>query len=623
MQKLKIWLLATAAVLLAACSGGSDDTIVGGGGGGPGGGAQVGSLTLLTSSPQIPSDGTAGATITALVRNSNNNVMADVPVIFTSSSGSLVVAQPATTDANGVLTATLNTAGDPTNRGITVSAQTGNATGSVVVNVIGTSLTITGPTNLPLGSTGNYTVLLQSAGGAGIGNRPVTLTSARNNGLNPSIVTTDAQGRASFAMSATNGGNDTITASALGIATNQAVAVATDAFTFSAPAANTEVTLGSNVVVTVNWLINNVPAANQAVNFSTTRGTLSVGTVNTDASGNASITISANNAGPAVLTATNAAGTSIQRNIEFVATTPVTLDLQATPFTVATNDQSTLTAIVRDASGNLVKNQQVNFVLTDTTGGGLSVAQATTNSQGRAQTFYNASSTTSAVDGVRVDATVVGFPAVTDFVSLTVAQREVFFTIGTGNQIEEPNVAQYKQTWVIQVTDAQGNGVDLVDLTVSVLSLRYWEGIRAYVTPPGVWATRAGAEALPLAGCTDEDVNRNGVLNTGEDANGNGRIEAGNIASVSSSGASSAVVKTDANGFALVDVYYPQSYAYWVQAMLEARTAVQGTEFSERTVFLLSGTTGDFSTQNNSPPGLYSPFGTDGNCGTPPPPDGP
>src|SRR5690606_17191208 len=170
-----------AAAMLAACSGGSDDTIIGGGGPGPGN-AQVGSLTLLTSSPQMPSDGTAAATITALVRDSNNNVMADIPVIFTSSSGSLAVSQPATTDANGVLTATLNTAGDPTNRAITVSAQTGSASDSVVVNVIGTALTITGPTNLPLGSTGNYTVLLQSAGGAGIGNRTVTLSSASNNG---------------------------------------------------------------------------------------------------------------------------------------------------------------------------------------------------------------------------------------------------------------------------------------------------------------------------------------------------------------------------------------------------------------------------------------------------------
>jgi hypothetical protein len=625
MHKLKLFLLTAAAALLAACSGGSEDTLSGGNNG-PGGqpAPTVASLTLLTSSPQIPSDGTADATITALVRDNNNNVMQNVPVIFTASSGSLIVSQPATTDANGILTARLTTAGDPTNRTITVNGTTGQAQSSVSVNVIGTSLTITGPSSLPLGATGTYNVLLSSAGGTGIGNQSVTITSARANGISQTPLLTDTQGNASFSLSATNSGNDTITASALGIDATVTVAVSSDAFTFTAPAANTEVTLGSNAVVTVNWRQSNVGVANSPITFATTRGTLSAGTVNTDASGNASVTISANNAGPAVVTATNSAGTSTQLTIEFVATTPATLELQASPFTVATNEQSTITAIVRDANGNLVKNRDVSFVLTDTTGGSLSVAQARTNSQGRAQTFYNASTTTSAVDGVQVDASVVGFPAVADSVNLTVAQREVFISIGTGNSIEEPNTAQYRKEWAIQVTDAQGNGVDLVDVTVSVLSERYWEGRRAWLDPPGSWATRPGAEAQPLAGCVDEDINtRNGVLDPGEDLNGNNRIEAGNRVTVAAQGGGGSTVRTDANGFALVDIFYPQDHAYWLEVTIEARTAVQGTEFAESTTFVLEGLASDFSNEDVAPPGVASPFGTDGNCGTPPPPDGP
>jgi hypothetical protein len=424
-------------------------------------------------------------------------------------------------------------------------------------------------------------------------------------------------------LSATNGGSDTLTATALGISVTQVVAISADSFTFTAPAANTEVALGSNAVVTVRWLQGGAAVANQAINFSTTRGTLSAASANTDGTGTASITVTANNAGPAVLTATNSAGTSIQRTIEFIATTPTTLDLQANPFTVATNDQSTVTAVVRDAAGNLVKNQTVTFVLTDTTGGSLSVAQSLTNSQGRAQTFYNASGTTSAVNGVRIDATVQGFPAATDFVNVTVARREVFISIGTGNEIFEPNTAQYRKEWVIQVTDAQGNGVNLVDVSVSVLSQRYWEGTRAYLTPPGVWATRPGSEAMPLPGCPDEDADRNGVLNSGEDANGNGRIEAGNIVTAVAQVGGGSTVRTDANGFAIVDVYYPQEFAYWLEVTLEARTSVQGTEFAEGTTFLLPALAADFSTQNSSPPGITSPFGTDGICATPPPPDGP
>jgi hypothetical protein len=619
MHKLRMFWLAAAALVLAACGGGGDNSIVGAG---PGAGPAVGTLTLLTSSPQIPSDGTAAATITALVRDANNNVMPNVAVTFQSNSGALTLPQSAKTDQNGVLAATLNTAGDPTNRPITVTALAGAATqATVTVNVIGTALTITGPTSLPLGSKGNYSVLLTSAGGTGIGGRVIAVTSAKANGLSATQLTTDAQGRAAFTLSATNGGNDTLTATALGISTTQAVSVSADVFKFTTPAAKTEVSLGSNVVVTVQWQQNGAGVANQAITFSTTRGTLSAGSVNTDGTGSASVTASANNAGPAVVTATNSSGTSVQLQIEFVATTPTSLDLQAEPFTLATNGQSTITAVIRDAAGNLVKNKTINFVLTDTTGGSLSVAQSVTDSQGRAQTFYNASNSTSPVDGVRIDATVQGLPAVTDFVALTVAQRQVFISLGTGNTILTPNTTQYQDPWVIQMTDAQGNGVDLVNLTVSVLSERYWDGTRAW--NGSIWETAPGLEALPPLGCPDEDINRNGVLDPGEDLNGNRRIEAGNIATVSAHTIGGSTVTTDNNGFAFVDVFYPKQFAYWLEVTLEARASVQGTEFSKRATFLLPGAALDFNDSKNAPPGLTSPFGTDGICATPPPPDGP
>src|SRR4051812_27214103 len=118
MHKVRMFVLYAAALVLAACSGGGDNSIVGKG---PAGTVTVGTLTLLTSSPQIPSDGTAAATITALVRDQNNNVMPDVAVTFQANSGALSVPPSAKTDADGVVTASLNTAGDPTNRAIAVT----------------------------------------------------------------------------------------------------------------------------------------------------------------------------------------------------------------------------------------------------------------------------------------------------------------------------------------------------------------------------------------------------------------------------------------------------------------------------------------------------------------------
>lgn len=624
MANLRVLIVAALAAAMGACSSGSDNSLAGGGGTGPGGGseAEVASLTLLTSSPQMPSDGSADATITALVRDSNNNVMEEVPVVLSASSGSLVP-DATTTDENGTLTATLSTAGDQRNRTISVTGTAaGDVQATVDVEVIGTTLTINGSSNLPSGDEGEYNVVLADAGGDGIANQQIEITSDNGNGISSSPVMTDQLGRASFTLSATTGGTDTLTASALGLQTTLAVDVSSDAFRFAAPAADAEINLGANQDVTVQWEQSGAPVSGAVIDFSTTRGTLSSSQATTDGSGEATVSISANNAGPAVITAVNPDGTSVQRGVEFIATTPDTVELQASPFTVPTNDQSAITAIVRDPAGNLVKNQVVSFNLTDTTGGSLSVAQATTDSQGRAQTFYNATNTTSSVDGVRIDATVQG-TSVTDFVELTVAQREVFISIGTGNELFEPNTAQYRKEWIVQVTDAQGNGVEDVELTISALSQRYWDGERVYYDPPGAWLTQIGSEAVPAAGCPDEDVNRNGQLDGSEDNNNNGRIEAGNIATAVSQDGGGSTVTTDVNGFALIDVYWPQEYAYWLEITLEARTSVQGTESVEGTTFRLPGLADDFTDENVDPPGLNSPFGTDGDCATPPPPDGP
>jgi hypothetical protein len=264
---------------------------------------------------------------------------------------------------------------------------------------------------------------------------------------------------------------------------------------------------------------------------------------------------------------------------------------------------------VRDPAGNLVKNKTVVFTLDDVTGGTLSVGSAVTDSQGRAQTVYTASSTTSATNGVRVDAVVQG-TVVTAFTTITVARRELFITLGTGNEIEEPNAAQYAVTYAIQVSDANGNGVGNVDLTVRVVSLWYGTGHKVF----------AGGSWTPLFSdvCIDEDISlgddatdRNGILDlvggvigTGEDFNGTGRLEAGNIATVTPT-----LVTTDDDGFALVKVVYPQEHSGWVKVELTASTSVQGTESSRSVNFALPASAEDVNSEETSPPGLVSPFG--------------
>jgi hypothetical protein len=126
-----------------------------------------------------------------------------------------------------------------------------------------------------------------------------------------------------------------------------------------------------------------------------------------------------------------------------------------------------------------------------------------------------------------------------------------------------------------------------------------------------------GAILIPddAMGCTDEDTNRNGILDPGENKNGinpatgTATLEAGNIALVSPSS-----LTTDANGFAFVKVFYPEEYAYYLKVTLQAQASVQGTAFSAQSVFVLPGLADDFNDIKKAPPGLISPFGQSNSC---------
>lgn len=575
----------------------------------------VGTLTLSTSTPTIPSDDSNPAIITAVVQDTSNRFLAGVPVVFTTSSGGLTINE-STTNANGRATATLSTSGDPTNRAITVTAVAGGLTRTVGVNVIGSRLTVQGPAALVVGAPAQYIVTLVDSADRGIASKAVTVSSARGSTLSSTSLITDATGRASFTATATAGGNDTLTVTALGLTTNQAVTVNADSFDFTTPALNAELPISPPSPqpavlhpVTVRWLQNGTPVpAGSTVSFTTTRGVI-VASATTDASGNATINVSSTTAGGAVITATGG-GASVQRSIEFVATTAASIDAQASTSTVGIGEQSTITAVVRDAAGNLVKNKTVTFTLTDNTGGTLSVASGITNSQGRAQTVYTAGSSVSARDGIDVTASVQGASStILDSVKLTVARKEVFISLGTGNTVDEPNDAQYRIPFAIQVTDANGNGVANVPVTTSVLTVRYLKGTRAW--NGSSWTSYVN----PFYICQDEDTlvpatARNGNVDPGEDADNDGRIDVGNIALVAPSS-----VTTNAQGVALIDVLYEQDKAYWLEVTLEARAAVQGTEFSRSTTFLLPGTTNDFNKEDTAPPGFRSPFGQN-NCST-------
>jgi hypothetical protein len=279
--------------------------------------------------------------------------------------------------------------------------------------------------------------------------------------------------------------------------------------------------------------------------------------------------------------------------------------VHASRFTVGTGEQSTISATVRDPNDNPVNGKIVIFELTDVTGGSISVGGQETDSAGRAETVYTAGQTVSASGGVQVRAFVQDTPTVEGTVALTVAQKEVDISIGTGNQIEEPNTADYKKEFSVRVTDSQGVGVSGVNVQLSVFSKQYFKGIYVADAIASVWV------ATVTAVCTDEDTNRNGQLDPGEDFNNSGSIEAGNVAAITPGS-----VVTDVNGFALVDLTYAQEFGNWVEVTIQAKAAVTGTEFLETQDYVLEVAASDLALSQSPPGGLVSRWGQDPTCAT-------
>jgi hypothetical protein len=283
--------------------------------------------------------------------------------------------------------------------------------------------------------------------------------------------------------------------------------------------------------------------------------------------------------------------------------------------------------VVRDPEGNLVKNKTIKFELDDVSGGKIFPATAVTDSNGNASTVYTSSST-SAHEGVRITTTVVDNPAVTDFIDLTVADREVFIKLGTGNTILQHDITTYNKQYSVFVTDIDSNPVPNVTLTVSAIPKEYFKGSWiAYLDEEGEFVQWGPGDTTVdpaimgySATCLNEDSNHNGVLDDiatplrEEDTNTDGQLTPGNI--VNAQG----LVTTDENGIAMIDIRYAEVYGYWANIELIVSTKVNGTESFAKVLFNLDVLADDVNKEDLSPAAFIwpsGPFGQSDSCTNP------
>ncbi len=611
----------------------------------------VASIGLFANSPQLASSGADVITLIAIAKDQNNNLLENINVSFTASSGNIEVIN-AVTGADGKASATLTTENAPANRVIDIIAISDLIEDTVSVQVVGTSITLTGSSSLAIGDTNNFIVKVLDSDGKGIANTAVALSVTNASTESPASdvasitipdsVLTDFEGQATVSVTGTTGGTNTIIAYALGASANQAVAVQADSFLFSSFSNGTsivdpredeipDVLLSETAEITLLWTRSGSAVSDGTeVSFTTTRGSL-VASSATTVDGEVTAMVTSTDAGKALVTFVGTdvvSGKDIelsnQLEFEFVADTAATIKAQASPNSIGPNGQtSTISITVKDVNGNLVKGKNIDFDLTDISGGSIFPASATTDSNGIASTVYTSTST-SAQDAILIKATVTETPAVNDTVTLTVSDRELFISLGTGNTVEVLGTTDYIKEYSVFVTDADSNPVENVELTISALPDKYYKGfwIQTYDGDTFIkWvAAGLGSIAQPtsivdMPSCINEDLNLDGILDVGEDTNSDGRLTPGNV--VAADGA----ITTDEDGRGVIQIRYAQSYAHFVDIKLIASSQVSGTESSAQTIFTLPVLADHVLSENISPPtqgiGTTGPFGFALDCSDP------
>jgi hypothetical protein len=579
-------------------------------------GEQPASLDLFGSSTQLASSGSDVIELTALVKDANNVLLEGIDVTFSANAAaSLRLANGgsiAVTGADGVARATLSTQNNQENRIIEVTANTAVFSQVLEVQVVGTQININGSSSAILNDPVPLTISLVDSDGNGIANQVVTLN-ASNGQLSDTSPVTSAEGQITVNYTGDMSGADTVTATALNSINEFSIAVQEDDFSFVDGAVNSEaqvVNLNTATELAIEWLKNGSPFVNGAVTLTSSRGVVAVATANTGSSGNVTFSIQSDNAGFATITATGVDAdeneVSARTLVEFVATVADSIIVDGTPDSVAPSGQtSTITSVVRDPNGNLVKGKLINFVVDDVSGGTISPNQATTDRSGIASTVYT-SNAVSSFEAVKVYATVSDTPSVSDFTSLTVGDRAFDISIGTGRLIEAPEQSSYSKEFSVFVTDPDSNPVPNALLTFSATPVRfldggvYRKGFWAFDTTNNIWFRTITAT------CPNEDIDGNGILDEGEDFNNDGQLTPGNVVSIPSTST------TDVNGQTLVNLLYAKQFGAWVDVDIIAKGESAGSESSESQKYSLVVATEDLSNEASPPPN--SPFGFGPNC---------
>ncbi|RYF49860.1 MAG: hypothetical protein EOO27_32795 [Comamonadaceae bacterium] len=285
----------------------------------------------------------------------------------------------------------------------------------------------------------------------------------------------------------------------------------------------------------------------------------------------------------------------------------------ATPVVVATNaggntsSQSEIRVLFLKAGNNPLPNMRVRFSVISTALPGESLSSGAnlmySDTAGAARASYIAATSPSPNNGVVIRACydvndfAAGVCPSSVTTTLTVASNPVNLTIGTDNTITKTaSGISYIKKFEIQAVNAAGNYAADVPVSAVVDVLGYWKGVAAGA-PPTLntedYTATSGSPPTTFSykWCPNEDLNRNGVLDTfpgsvpsTEDTNGDGSLtpRQSDVAIGFPNGN-----RTDATGLTTVQLQYPQNLATWLRVRITVTAGVSGSEGAASYIYVL------------------------------------
>ncbi|MDQ6955016.1 MAG: Ig-like domain-containing protein, partial [Mariprofundaceae bacterium] len=357
-------------------------TFVGSGTGGAGGGANAGNVIAVTANVNgIPADSYTFATITAVVTDGAGVAVANLPLTITTTGSAVPSIAAVTTDAYGKASFTIKDSIGETVK-ITVSDKLSNGVLSQIFipAVAKLTVTVSNPTVLSDGtSAATLVISAKDAQGRGVTGETLSVSSDSYTAFVPNIAVTDqVAGQATVQIRNTTSEivNITVTSRNGGTQLGKPQ-FGTAAVTFVTPNIQISIPANQNFLAdgTAKAFIvavtdqNGKPQTGRDVTLSVTGSAiLSSLAAKTDNAGNLAVTIKDTAAELVTFTVSDSIGTSTRsQSIQFVASTPTQLVVDANPLTVTPDGvtSAAITATVRNAAGQPVQNAFVALSTTD------------------------------------------------------------------------------------------------------------------------------------------------------------------------------------------------------------------------------------------------------------------